>query len=93
MIRRELLSKIPQLKAVIFMLMFCTATAPGELRWFILESIWRRVINAGFARGTDEGVGPYTGAWLRLRETAEAAVATWDPIRRLRFLLVSGGSH
>ncbi|PYX71474.1 MAG: hypothetical protein DMG78_15335 [Acidobacteria bacterium] len=27
--------------------------------------------NAGFARGTDEGVRPYTCAWLRLRWTAE----------------------
>jgi hypothetical protein len=27
--------------------------------------------HAGFARGTDEGVRPYTCAWLRLRGTAE----------------------
>src|SRR6266550_4481684 len=27
--------------------------------------------NAGFARGTDEGVRPYTCAWLRLCWTAE----------------------
>jgi uncharacterized protein (TIGR02246 family) len=30
MIRRQLLSKIPRLKAVIFMLMFCTATAYSQ---------------------------------------------------------------
>jgi len=33
--------------------------------------------DAGFARGADEGVSPYTYARLRLRWTAEAAVPTF----------------
>jgi hypothetical protein len=35
------------------------------------ESYLLTLSNAGFARGTDEGVRPYIGAWLRLRWTAD----------------------
>ena len=37
--------------------------------------------NAGFARGADEGVRPYTCAWLRLCGTAEAACPYVDRCR------------